>query len=143
MLQKGFFQSTLRDSSVKPISLSSNLYKEKKDIYEEFVHYYNVLIRELNHRINTITQPIYLFGAHVFAQHLLVMGLNSEKIVCLLDNDENKQGRRLYGTKFYVQSPKFLGAVENPVVILKAGIYNDEIKKGILDNINERTIFLE
>ena len=137
------FYAVVRDTSVKPISLSSNLYKENKDIYEEFVDYHNDLIRELNHKISTITKPIYLFGAHVFAQHLLAMGLNSEKIVCLLDNDENKQGRRLYGTKFYVQSPIILGAVESPVVILKAGVYNDEIKKGILDNINTRTIFLE
>jgi hypothetical protein len=31
---------------------------------------------------------------------------------------------------------------KNPVVILKAGVYNDEIKKDILTNINSKTIFL-
>jgi hypothetical protein len=137
------FYAAVRDTSVKPNSLGGSLYKENKDIYEEFVDYHNDLIRELNHRMSTITQPIYLFGAHVFAQHLLAMGLNGEKIVCLLDNDKNKQGRRLYGTKFNVQSPMVLSAVESPVVILKAGVYNDEIKKDILDNINKSTIFLE
>ena len=87
--------------------------------------------------------PLYLFGAHVFAQHLIVMGLNTEKIVCLLDNDRNKQGRRLYGTKLKVASPRILAEVKDPIVILKAGVYNDEIKKDIVDNINKSTIFLE
>lgn len=137
------FYAAVRDMSVQPITLSSSLYKENKDTYEAFVAYHNALIRELNYKMSTITQPIYLFGAHVFAQHLLAMGLNGEKIVCLLDNDKNKQGRRLYGTNFNIQSPMVLSAVESPAVILKAGVYNEEIKKDILDNINKQTIFLE
>ena len=51
-----------------------------------------------------------------------------------------KQGKRLYG-KILVCSPKVLKE-KNPVVILKAGVYNDEIKKDILTNINSKTIFL-
>ena len=71
------------------------------------------------------------------------MGLNTEKIVCLLDNDKKKQGRRLYGTTLQVASPKILAVAENPVVILKAGVSNEEIKKDILENINKTTTFLE
>ena len=71
------------------------------------------------------------------------MGLNKDKIVCLLDNDSKKQGRRLYGTKFKVASPKILAEVKDPIVILKAGVYNDEIKKDIWDNINNATQFLD
>ena len=88
-------------------------------------------------------RPLYLFGAHVFAQYLIAMGLNTEKIVCLLDNDKNKQGRRLYGTKLKVASPKILADVRDPIVILKAGVYNDEIKEDIVDNINKATVFFE
>ena len=137
------FYSTVRDPKVKPLSLSGSLYKENKGIYEKFLDYHNELIRELNHKMSITTQPIYLFGAHVFAQQLLAMGLNSEKIVCILDNDKKKQGRRLYGTKLNVQPPIILSTVQSPIVILKAGVYNDEIKKDILDNINKSTIFLE
>ena len=136
------FYAVVRDISVKPISLVSSLYKENKDIYEEFVDYHNDLIRELNHRMSTSSQPIYLFGAHVFAQHLLAMGLNGEKIVCLLDNDPQKHGKRLYGTDLKVASPKVLQDVSSPMVILKAGVYNEEIKRDILNSINSTTRFL-
>jgi len=61
----------------------------------------------------------------------------------LLDNDPNKQGKRLYGTNLQVASPKILADVENPVIILKAGVYNDEIKKDIVENINKKTLFFE
>jgi hypothetical protein len=61
----------------------------------------------------------------------------------LLDNDPKKQGSRLYGTNMLVASPKVLGDVANPFVILKAGVYNNEIKKDILENINESTLFFE
>ena len=88
-------------------------------------------------------QPIYLFGAHVFAQYLLEMGLNTDKIVCLLDNDPKKQGRRLYGTKLNVAAPQVLVEIKDPIVILKAGVYNEEIKDEIVNRINRETVFWE
>ena len=48
----------------------------------------------------------------------------------------------LYGTNLKVNSPKILSDSLNPMVILKAGIYNDEIKKDILENINPNTTFI-
>jgi hypothetical protein len=42
-----------------------------------------------------------------------------------------------------VQSPKILADIEAPVIILKAGVYNNEIKNDILNNINATTTFLE
>ena len=119
------------------------LYEENLNIYRDFVDYHKELINDLNHKISKSAQPLYLFGAHVFAQHLISMGLNTEKIICLLDNDKNKQGRRLYGTMLKVASPKVLVDVKDPIVVLKAGVYNDEIKKDILDNINKSTVFFE
>jgi hypothetical protein len=109
------------------------------------VQYHEQLIQDLNEKINDQLKDrsLYLFGAHVFAQYLIQFGLNTEKIVFLLDNDPNKQGKRLYGTSLQVASPKILSSVTNPVVILKAGVYNQEIKSDILNNINSDTIFWE
>jgi hypothetical protein len=137
------FYATVRDATVRPIPLGADLYEENLKIYQDFVSYHEELINDLNWMMSQSTQPIYLFGAHVFAQHLIVMGLNTSKIVCLIDNDTNKQGRRLYGTKLNVASPKVLAEVKDPIVILKAGVYNDEIREDILNNINKNTIFFE
>jgi hypothetical protein len=87
-------------------------------------------------------QKLYLFGAHVFSQYLISYGLNVKRIDCIIDNDFNKQGKRLYGTDFKVFSPKILSNDNDPVVILKAGVYNQEVKKDILENINSNTSFL-
>ena len=36
------------------------------------------------------------------------MGLDLTKVVSILDNDKNKQGKRLYGTDMEVESPTVL-----------------------------------
>lgn len=87
-------------------------------------------------------QKLYLFGAHIFSQYLISFGLNVNRLECIIDNDFNKQGKRLYGTDLKVFSPKILSKDNDPVVILKAGVYNQEIKKDILENINFKTFFL-
>lgn len=143
MYDHSIFYSAVRDSEVKPVALPQDLYEKNKKIYMDYVSYHKTLIADLNQKISQTTQPIYLFGAHIFSQYLLEMGLNTSKIVGLLDNDPKKQGLRLYGTKLSVSSPKVLADVESPVVILKAGVYNDEVKKDILENINKSSRFLE
>ena len=70
---------------------------------------------------------IYLFGAHIFSQFYLTNGLDSERIIEILDNDGTKQSCRLYGTNLMVNNPNSISGVENPVVILKVGAYRHEI----------------
>lgn len=137
------FYSTVRDHMVQAIELDKNLYADNKKIYAEFVDYHKSLIDDLNSRIENGASSIYLFGAHVFAQYLIAFGLKTDNIVCLLDNDKNKQGKRLYGTNLKVNSPEILRDISCPIVILKAGVYNTEIKKDILENINNTVVFLE
>lgn len=137
------FYGCTRDSSVEPLELDSSLYTKNKKLYLDYIDYHEKLVLDLNKKIENTEKSVYLFGAHVFAQHLFAFGLNSDKIIYLLDNDSNKQGKRLYGTSMQVKSPKILKDVENPVVILKAGIYNDEIKEDILNNINKNVQFWE
>jgi hypothetical protein len=137
------FYATIRDPSIEPVALPPCLYEKNKQLYLNYVRYHEELIKELNGKISQLTQPIYLFGAHVFAQYLIAFGLETSRIVSLLDNDPKKQGKRLYGTSLTVQSPKVLRGLECPVVILKAGVYNQEIKEDILENINKSATFFE
>ena len=139
------FYAYVKDSNTKTIELPKGLYEHNKKLYLDYVDYHKQLIKDLNAKIDNISedQPIYLFGAHVFAQYLIEFGLDISRIICLLDNDTNKQGKRLYGTNMMVESPKVLADVNNPIVILKAGVYNQEVSNDIVNNINFDTIFWE
>jgi hypothetical protein len=101
------------------------------------------LILKLNEKIKKIPGDIYLFGGHIFSQFLIINGLSTNRIKNILDNDSKKHNKRLYGTSLKVVSPKILTNLENPTVILKAGIYNSEIKNDIINNINNNVTFLE
>jgi hypothetical protein len=136
------FYRAIRDQDVASIPLSSDLYLKNKTLYGEYINFHIGLIKEINQRLNEIKQPIYLFGAHVFAQYLVAFGLNTSRITGLLDNDKNKLGKRLSGTNLKVFSPSVLKELDAPHVVLKAGVYNSEIKKDILENINKSTVFL-
>ncbi len=136
------FYSTIRHTKRSAPELPKKLYEINKKIYEEFVTYHIELIVSINSKIALTDAPIYLFGAHIFTQYLLAFGLNDSKIISLLDNDANKQNKRLYGTNMLIQSPEVLRDINNPIVILKAGIYNEEIKQDILNKINSNTIFI-
>lgn len=137
------FYAATRDASVGRTALPSTLYEKNKQVYLGFVKYHEDLIKDLNSKLANSAEPVYLFGAHVFAQYLIAFGLDTRRIVGLLDNDPKKQGRRLYGTSLMVQSPQALRDLPNAGVILKAGVYNQEIKADILENINPTVVFLE
>ena len=138
------FYACIRDSKIHSYDLSKNLFEYNKKIFLEYVNYHHQLIDDLNSKIRTLQkdQKLYLFGAHIFSQNLISFGLNINHLDCIIDNDINKQGKRLYGTDLKVFSPKILSKYKDPVVILKAGVYNQEIKKNILENINSNTFFL-
>lgn len=126
--------------SPKDVVLESR-YKEYKKIFNEFTKHHEELVRDLNNKMKAAEDPVYCFGAHIFTSYLFSFGLNDEKIVTILDNSPTKRGKRLYGTRFVVESPKVLKGKGKVNLILKAGIYNDEIKKDILDNINPDVVF--
>ena len=119
-----------------------NFYKEYKNIFLNYIKFNLNLILNLNKIISKSKKPIFLFGGHVFSQSLINFGLKTKKIICILDNDLQKYNKRLYGTKLVIKSPQILSTFKNPIVILKAGVYTDEIKKDILKNINSKTTFI-
>ena len=121
----------------------NNNYKKNKEIYKKYIDFHKELVTNINKKINETQTEIYLFGAHVFSQFLLNFGLKENKIKCILDNDEKKQDKRLYGTNLKVYSPKILKSVRNATVILRSGVYNNEIKNDIINNINKNVVFWE
>ncbi len=118
-----------------------NKYKEYKKLFLGFVRYHLEMISDINIKMSKSNLPVYLFGAHIFSQFLIAFGLNTKKIVTILDNGPAKQRQRLYGTRFIIQSPKILKNLGQINLILKAGHYNEEIKKDILENINDQVTF--
>lgn len=104
---------------------------------EEIVNKINVELEKLS-----ADRRIYIFGAHVNTQYLLAFHLNIENVKGILDNDPHKQGKRLYGTKLPVSSPDVLCGGDYPVVILRGGTHNLEIKDSIL-RINRAVQFIE
>jgi SAM-dependent methyltransferase len=82
------FYSTVRDDTVILAELDTNLYDKNKQLYLDYVKYYEDLIIELNNKSKDTTLPIYLFGAHVFSQYLLTVGLDSTKINSILDKSK-------------------------------------------------------
>lgn len=137
------FYAAVRDAAAKPVALPHGLYEKNRQLYQDYVNYHVELIGDLNRRMRDTSRPVYLFGAHVFAQYLIEFGLDVSRIVSLLDNDRKKQGKRLYGTNLMAHAPRVLREVRDPVVILKAGVYNQEIKDDILQNINPSVTFFE
>ena len=113
-------------------------YTQNKALIAEFLDFYKKKIAFVNAILDSTAKPVYLFGAHLFSQFLLYNGLKGEKIISILDNNTTKQGKRLYGTRFVVQSPQIL-RTQNALLILNAGAYTHEIKSDILTNINEMT----
>ena len=116
-------------------------YEENKRIFLEYVDFYKNFVSRVNEQIKDV-ESVYVFGAHVFSQYLLNFGLSATNIVGCLDNDVNKQGRRLYGTPFKVFSPSVLAQEKRPTVILKTGAMKAEIQSQLL-SINASTVFLE
>ncbi len=135
------FYATEKRKMVKTNRLI-NHYLTYKKIFMNFVDYHKQMVKRLNQKIDSSKKTVYLFGAHIFSQYLLNFGLNYKKINSILDNSKAKQGLRLYGTSFIVESPQILNDKGGVYVILKAGIYNEEIKKDILENINPNVKFI-
>lgn len=99
-------------------------------------------VSTVNEIIKNLDAPIFLFGAHIFSQSLVVLGLNIEKIYGIIDNADSKQNERLYGTKLLVYPPKIIAEFPLVYVILKASHYQEEIKSQLI-GINPNVVVLE
>ena len=120
-------------------------YKRNIKVFNQYISYYKKLIKNINQKLDSLSNEykVYLFGAHIFSQHFIVNGLKLKNIINIIDNDPMKQGKRLYGTNLNVISPQLLKEDFKPHIIIKAGVYTDEIKKDIIENINSNAVFIE
>lgn len=130
-----------RDAAETPAP--PQLHAAYKALFLDYITFHEELVAQLNSAMRQADAPVFLFGAHIFSLYLINFGLETEKIQSILDNDPHKQGKRLYGTDLRVSSPRILKDVPQANVILRAGVFNEEIKKDILENINPAVVFWE
>jgi 2-polyprenyl-3-methyl-5-hydroxy-6-metoxy-1,4-benzoquinol methylase len=119
-----------------------NNYEENKETYLNHMKYYQDFVEDINKKIENTSKPVYMFGAHIFSQFLITLGLNIKKIRYVLDNSEMKNNSRLYGTDLTVKLPCNVNLNENCIIILKVAQYKDEIKNQLI-NINSDIEFYE
>lgn len=146
ILKKKFFKKNHSIMYVTEKKILSNKIFYKKynsnfKIFQNLFKFWKNDINQINKKIKN-HHNIFIFGAHIFSQMLLFNGLNYGNINGILDNDSNKVNNYLYGTNFKIYSPMHLKKYRRPIVILRAGAYNNEIKKDILKNVNSRTKFI-
>lgn len=122
-----------KSASMSEYSQNKNLFLKWKEKQEKIVSYFN-------HKMESdlSDRKVYIFGAHVNTQFLLAFLLRTNKIEGIIDNDFSKQGKRLYGTSFLVYPSEVLKNQNAPIVILRSGTHNDEIRERIL-RINAAT----
>jgi hypothetical protein len=84
-------------------------------------------------RVNSIEKDnkFYVFGAHFPFYYLLSLGIKEEQIIAVIDNDVDKQNRRMYGTNVKVISPNNIPDGSN--IFIEMGPYNEEIKEGLIN----------
>ena len=118
-----------------------NLYEQNKKIALDFYNYHKNLIKTLNEKIDNFDGNLYLFGGTGFSIYLIIFGLNTEKVLFILDNDPEKENKKVYGTNFIVKNPKIIKDKENVAVIVKAASYQDEIEEQLYELNNNVLIF--
>ena len=125
----------ITNSKILNIAYTAESFKKMWQELALFVHSTNLLISK-----NPI--PTFLFGAHIFSQGLISLGLDTNCIKGILDNSVDKQGGRLYGTNLNVFSFEAIRNLENVRVILKASHYQSEIRNQII-SINSSAEIIE
>lgn len=129
------------DNSNLIIKKFPNLYHENKQIANNFYNYHIDLISKLNNQINEFEGDIYLFGGTGFSIYLIMFGLNTDKIIHILDNDPKKENKQVYGTQFTVKNPIIIRNKNNVAVIVKAASYQEEIENQLYELNNKVLIF--
>ena len=90
-------------------------------IFLESIENWKAIIRSVDH-----CHELYIFGASYNSQYLLALGLADKKIMGILDNCKEKQGKYLYGYSFKIFPPSVICGKACGVIV-KNGYYSNEI----------------
>lgn len=107
--------------------------KVKFDYKEDINNFLQYMLNRV-HEIKDIPR-FYVFGAHYTYYYLINMGVSINQIIAVIDNDSNKQGKRMYGTNTKVISSQDIE--KDAKVFVEMGPYNEEIIKGLNDIKNK------
>lgn len=118
-------EKNCEESEIKSIIGTENLLLEMWDELREFVAKANSIMANAH-------EPVYIFGAHVFSQALISLGLNTKNVMGILDNSTAKNGQRLYGTNLIVFHPEEISKLNYVQVVLKTSHYQEEIREQLL-----------
>jgi ubiquinone/menaquinone biosynthesis C-methylase UbiE len=119
-----------------------NLYIENKIIAMNFYNYHTDLIKKLNKQIDNFNGDVYLFGGTGFSIYLIVFGLKTDRIICILDNDTEKENKKVYGTNFIIKNPLIIKNKKNVAIIVKAANYQQEIEEQLY-KLNSNILILK
>jgi len=128
--EHSIFYAIKYNPNMNPIQ-NENYYDENKKSFLKFIQYKKNIIERINKF--SCSKKFYIFGAHVNTQFLVNLGLDTNNIICLLDNSDFKQNKRLYGTNLLVKKPSVLEDDFEAVVIVDTGKYNEEIIISLLE----------
>lgn len=139
------FYATRKCATASVEAVLPRHYLENHSVFTSWVESAQEFVKSVNGKISQHSiGKIYVFGGHIFTQYLIGFGLSVASVCGILDNDPSKVGRRLYGTKLWVFSPESeLKGQTGVVVILRAGAYQEEIKKGIRAKASHDVTFWE
>ena len=111
------------------------MYKHNKSLFLKYVENIENTVNEIFNILKG--DEFFLYGAHIYSQILLSFGLDQCNIISILDNDDHKTGKRLFGHEYTVNKPSIIKNYDNPIVINKMGAYTQEISKQ-LHEINSK-----
>jgi 2-polyprenyl-3-methyl-5-hydroxy-6-metoxy-1,4-benzoquinol methylase len=139
--EHSYFMKCRKTQDTNPLGEIPNL-KELINGFDQMWEKLDLLVKRFNASKTMDGNSVFLFGAHVFSQALLSLGLNSSHIAGVIDNATEKQGQRLYGTDLMVFNPEILKGIDDCVVILKASHYQEEIRSQLIE-INPNVTIIE
>jgi hypothetical protein len=125
--QHSFFVAAERAGDL--VGLNQPPKQDVRDAFLGVIQRSGIDVQTLNQRLKTIESDrvVFIHGAHVFTQFLVSQGLDVRRISRVVDNAVGKQGKRLYGTPLCVGSMEEIASSADPVLIVRATHYADEV----------------
>ena len=140
-LQHSFFYEIEKSSEIMADYQIPNI-NEKSTEYIKMQGKLKKFVFNTNQIISNLRIPTFVFGAHIFSQNLIILGLNPSFIQGVIDNAPSKQNQRLYGTELQVFNPNIIAKYNQVNVVLKSSHYQNEIKKQLY-SLNKNVMIIE